>query len=114
MSVFFLLQSADDLVVRATQPLLDLAQVFTLLFVVIGPPLKSPALFYARTQGLAPSARRWLALNTFALATVASLLGGFLGVALLRRRANPHTHVPSGRGGTPDIVCANGVQRFLA
>jgi len=80
MSLFALLQGAAD-VVRQT-PLLNLGQVFTLLFVVMGPPLKTPAVYYARMQAFDAATRRTLAWKTFILATVAVLIGGFLGVAL--------------------------------
>jgi multiple antibiotic resistance protein len=67
--------------VNAT-PLLTLAQVFTLLFVVMGPPLKTPLAYHVRMQAFDAATRRSLALKTAMLATVAALIGGFLGLAL--------------------------------
>jgi len=66
----------------STEPLLTLAQVFTLLFVVMGPPLKTPLAYYARMQAFDHATRRSLAIKTAILATVAVLIGGFLGLAL--------------------------------
>jgi multiple antibiotic resistance protein len=66
----------------STEPLLTLAQVFTLLFVVMGPPLKTPLAYYARMQAFDASVRRSLAIKTALLATIAALIGGFLGLAL--------------------------------
>lgn len=63
-------------------PLLSLAQVFTLLFVVMGPPLKTPLVYYARMQSFDAATRRSLAFKTAILATVAALIGGFLGLSL--------------------------------
>ena len=68
---------------NATQ-LLTLSQVFTLLFVVMGPPLKTPLVYYARMQAFDAPTRRSLAIKTVILATVAALIGGFLGLALQR------------------------------
>nr|WP_063573614.1 MarC family protein [Luteibacter rhizovicinus] len=62
--------------------LLSLSQVFTLLFVVMGPPLKTPLAYYARMQAFDAATRRSLAFKTAILATVAALIGGFLGLAL--------------------------------
>jgi multiple antibiotic resistance protein len=65
-------------------PLLDLSQVFTLLFVVMGPPLKTPLVFFSRTQAYDRQTRRRLALRTSALSVTVVLVGGFLGMALQR------------------------------
>ncbi|APG05508.1 hypothetical protein BJI69_17430 [Luteibacter rhizovicinus DSM 16549] len=66
---------------RATQ-ILGLSEAFTLLFVVMGPPLKTPAVYYARMHAFDASTRRELAFKTFLLATVTVLVGGFVGLAL--------------------------------
>ncbi|KLD73584.1 hypothetical protein Y886_37225 [Xanthomonas hyacinthi DSM 19077] len=58
--------------------------MFTLLFVVMGPPLKTPLAYYARMQSFDAATRRSLALKTALLATVAVLIGGFLGLSLQR------------------------------
>jgi len=84
MSVIAFLQDAVVAAQQTRGPLLDLAQVFTLLFVVMGPPLKTPAVYYARMQVFDAGTRRALAWKTFVLATVAVLIGGFLGLALQR------------------------------
>lgn len=78
--MFALLQ--DAVVVARGAPLLSLAQVFTVLFVVMGPPLKTPMVYYARMQAFDTATRRSLAWKTFILATIAVLIGGFLGVVL--------------------------------
>jgi multiple antibiotic resistance protein len=66
------------------EPLLTLSQVFTLLFVVMGPPLKTPLVYYARMQAFDHATRRALAFKTALLSTVVVLIGGFLGLALQR------------------------------
>ena len=84
MSMVTMVQDAVSIVRETTPPLLNLAQVFTLLFVVMGPPLKTPAVYYARMQAFDALARRSLAWKTFSLATIAVLIGGFLGEVLQR------------------------------
>ena len=49
MSVLALLQDAAIVVADTRAPILTLSQVFPILFVVMGPPLKTPAVYYART-----------------------------------------------------------------
>jgi multiple antibiotic resistance protein len=80
-----LLAMFQEVVTVARAPeaqLLGLSQAFTLLFVVMGPPLKTPAVYFARMHAFDASVRRSLALKTFVLATVAVLVGGFLGLGL--------------------------------
>src|SRR5581483_4456610 len=67
------------------EQLLSLSEVFVLLFVMLGPPLKVPALFAARTQGLDGASSRALAWRSFGLAVVASIAGGALGAAVMNR-----------------------------
>lgn len=83
--------------------MLSLAQVFTLLFVVMGPPLKTPLAYYARMQAFDHATRRSLAIKTAILATVAVLIGGFLGLALQR----------SWQISVPAMLIAGGVIFFL-
>jgi multiple antibiotic resistance protein len=84
MALFAILQEAAS--VSSGQPpaaqLLALSEAFTLLFVVMGPPLKTPAIYYARMHAFDASTRRSLAFKTFLLATVTILVGGFVGLAL--------------------------------
>lgn len=87
---------------NATQ-LLTLSQVFTLLFVVMGPPLKTPLAYYARMQAFDSATRRHLAIRTAILATLAALVGGFLGLALQR----------SWQISVPAMLLAGGVIFFL-
>src|SRR5512142_3388021 len=82
MGMLALLQETTVVTHGAGEYLLDLAQVFTLLFVVMGPPLKTPAIYYARMQAFDSATRRSLAWKTFVLATVTVLIGGFVGFFL--------------------------------
>lgn len=82
MSVLALLQETAIVLREVSAYDLDLAQVFTLLFVVMGPPLKTPAIYYARMQAFDSATRRAMAWKTFILATVAVLIGGFVGFFL--------------------------------
>lgn len=59
--------------------LLSLAEVFILLFVSLGPPLKVPALYLQATSAMPEGDARLLAARAFALATVTALAGGFVG-----------------------------------
>lgn len=77
-----LLQASIDAGRNLITPILSLSQVFTLLFVVMGPPLKTPLAYYVRMQAFDAATRRSLAIKTAILATVAALIGGFLGLAL--------------------------------
>lgn len=83
--------------------LLSLAQVFTLLFVVMGPPLKTPLAYYVRMQAFDAATRRRLAIKTAILATLAALIGGFLGMAL---QSNWQISLPA-------MLIAGGVIFFL-
>lgn len=82
MTPLALLQDAVTTLPSPTTQILGLSQAFTLLFVVMGPPLKTPAVYYARMHAFDAATRRALAFKTFALATLAVLIGGFLGLAL--------------------------------
>jgi multiple antibiotic resistance protein len=61
----------------------SLLQIFTLLFVMIG-PLKLVGPFAAGTRELDPSARRALTFKATLIAVVTTLVGGFLGRAMLQ------------------------------
>ena len=63
---------------------LDLAGVFTLFFIMLG-PLKLLGPYAQSTAGLAPEQNRRLALKVIALATVSAVLGGFLGAGMLEK-----------------------------
>lgn len=58
---------------------LTLADVFVLLFVTLGPPLKVPALYLQSTAALPEAQARSLALRAFAFALGTALIGGFIG-----------------------------------
>lgn len=58
---------------------LSLMQAFVLLFVVCGPPLKTPLVYHLRMLPFDEATRRAMAFKTAALALVAFLIGGFLG-----------------------------------
>ncbi|MET0936580.1 MAG: MarC family protein [Luteibacter sp.] len=97
------LQTAVTTVVEPPAQVLSLAQVFTLLFVVMGPPLKTPLAYYARMQSFDSATRHTLAWKTAILATIAVLIGGFLGLALQR----------SWQISLPAMLLAGGVIFFL-
>jgi len=61
------------------QQVLSLVQAFVLLFVVTGPPLKTPLVYYMRMQAFDSATRRTMAYKTAALGLIALLIGGFLG-----------------------------------
>ncbi|MGF6494831.1 multiple antibiotic resistance protein [Luteibacter sp. 621] len=82
MSALAFLQGAIVVPDGAPQPMLNLMQVFVLLFVVMGPPLKTPLVYYARMLPYDHPTRRSLACKSAALAAVAILIGGFLGLSL--------------------------------
>ena len=63
---------------------LDLAGVFTLFFIMLG-PLKLLGPYAQSTVGLAPEQNRRLALKVIALATVSAVLGGFMGAGMLEK-----------------------------
>jgi multiple antibiotic resistance protein len=62
--------------------LLGPAEVFTLLFVTLG-PLKVLGPFMQRTQGIPEPALRQIAIRGFIIATLAIIGGGFLGTFLM-------------------------------
>jgi multiple antibiotic resistance protein len=105
MNFAMLLQAAQDMVAPAASvtPLLGASEVFMLLFITLGPPLKTPAVYFARTHQLDAKTQRVLAFRTFVLATIAVLIGGFLGVAL---RGNWHISIPA-------MLLAGGIIFFL-
>jgi multiple antibiotic resistance protein len=105
MNFAMLLQAAQDVAVPAgsTTPLLGVSEVFMLLFITLGPPLKTPAVYFARTHQLDAKTQRTLAFKTFVLGTIAVLIGGFLGVAL---RGNWHISIPA-------MLLAGGIIFFL-
>lgn len=105
MNLSMLLQAAQDVVapVASVTPLLGASEVFMLLFITLGPPLKTPAVYFSRTHQLDPKTQRTLAFKTFLLGTVAVLIGGFLGMAL---RGNWHISIPA-------MLLAGGIIFFL-
>ena len=68
----------SDLRVRASE-------VFVLLFVTLGPPLKVRALFLSTTRHLDEDAAKALASRAFLFAVAAAKIGGFIGVSLMQR-----------------------------
>ncbi|WP_158635253.1 MarC family protein [Luteimonas cucumeris] len=62
---------------------LTLAEVFLLLFVTLGPPLKVPALFLQATSQIPEPEARKLSLQVFLIALVTTLAGGFIGRLLM-------------------------------
>ena len=84
MNLMLLWQAAPTAVERLYQShaLLPLSTIFVVLFVTLGPPLKTPMVFFLRTRQMEARARRRLAYKTFALATFSLLIGGFVGIAL--------------------------------
>ena len=86
MNLFSLLQAAASAAgdVYQSHALVPLSTVFVLLFVTLGPPVKTPMVFFARTRQMEHGPRRQLAFKTFALATVCLLIGGFVGIALAK------------------------------
>ncbi len=84
MTMLALFQNVVTVITDHPPPMqiLALSEAFTLLFVVMGPPLKTPAIYYARMHAFDASTRRALAFKTFVLATVTVLVGGFVGLAL--------------------------------
>lgn len=84
MSTLALLQAASVVPDDVPKQMLNLIQVFVLLFVVMGPPLKTPLVYYSRMLPYDHATRRSLAYKSAALAAVAILIGGFLGLSLQR------------------------------
>lgn len=84
MGVLVLFQDTAVALSDAGAPMLGIAQVFTLLFVVMGPPLKTPAVYYERMQAFDSATRRSMAWKTFFMAIVTVLIGGFVGLVLQR------------------------------
>ena len=62
-----------------------LSEVFVLLFVTLGPPLKVPALFLSTTCHLDEGVAKALASRAFLFAVAAALIGGFIGVSLMQK-----------------------------
>ena len=82
MTIIAILQEAASTGQTLPAPVLGLTEAFTLLFVVMGPPLRTPAVYHARMHAFDQATQRAMALKTFLLATVAVLLGGFAGLWL--------------------------------
>jgi multiple antibiotic resistance protein len=79
------------------QPLLSLGEVFVLLFVMLGPPFKVPAVFAARTRTLEAPAKRKLAFQSVGLAALIAIVGGGLGVFMMGKwKVQPETILLSG------------------
>jgi multiple antibiotic resistance protein len=77
--------------------MLSLGEVFVLLFVMLGPPLKVPAAFAARARLLQGPERRKLALQAFLLAVVLAIAGGGLGVFMMSKwQVEPQTVLLAG------------------
>lgn len=98
-TIIALMQAGTVTTPVVSDPLLSLAQVFTLLFVVMGPPLKTPIAYEIKMHGFDAHARRKMAWRTFAMAAIALLAGGFVGLALQR----------SWRVSVPAMVLAGGL-----
>ncbi|UPG95546.1 MarC family protein [Luteibacter aegosomatissinici] len=82
-TVLALLQDAIPAVTAPpAQQALNLMQAFILLFVVMGPPLKTPLVYHLRMMPFDHATRRSMAIKTAILAAVAVLIGGFLGQLL--------------------------------
>jgi multiple antibiotic resistance protein len=74
-----------DLSATDAGSVLPLSDVFVLLFVMLGPPMKTPVSYAGFTRDMTPPASRTLAWKTFAFALSAALIGGFVGVFLMDR-----------------------------
>ncbi|WP_445144979.1 MarC family protein [Dyella sp. Tek66A03] len=86
MNLLSLLQSTSSNLenLYESRALLPLSTVFVLLFLTLGPPVKTPMIFFARTRQMDAGAQRQLAFKTIALATTCLLIGGFVGIALAK------------------------------
>jgi small neutral amino acid transporter SnatA (MarC family) len=82
--------------------MIEPAEVFTFFFVTLG-PLKVLGPFAERTRDIDDATTRQIAVRAFAVATVAVIVGGFLGRAHLA-----HWHVP-----IPALMLAGGIVFFL-
>jgi multiple antibiotic resistance protein len=71
-----------------TNTLLGLSGIFTLMFVMLG-PLKIIGPFARLTHEVDEKMLRGIALRTFCIATIAAVLGAFIGQLLLRNWAIP-------------------------
>jgi multiple antibiotic resistance protein len=72
-------------------PLLGPAEIFTILFVTLG-PLKVLGPFLQRTHDIPEAALHQIAIRGFVIATVAIIVGGFLGTFLM---SNWHVSFPA-------------------
>jgi multiple antibiotic resistance protein len=99
------LQAGDTVATTGTAntPILGIAEVFMLLFITLGPPLKTPAVYFARMQGVDATTQRRLAWATFAMATITVLIGATLGAML---RSNWHISIAA-------MLLAGGIIFFL-
>jgi multiple antibiotic resistance protein len=73
------LQSVDPVV----DSLLSLAEVFVLLFVTLGPPIKVPAVYFGMTRALAEPDAKSLAARAFLLAATTAIVGGLVGMLMM-------------------------------
>ena len=83
--------------------MLALSDVFVLLFVTLGPPLKVPVSYFAATRGLEAPAAKALATKAFMFALAAALIGGLVGAALMAK-----WHISN-----PAMTLAAGIVFFL-
>ena len=81
---------------------LSLPDVFVLLFVTLGPPLKVPASYFEATRALEEPEAKALATKAFAFALAAALIGGWVGAKLM---TNWHVSIPA-------MLLANGSTVF--
>src|SRR4249919_3576130 len=83
--------------------MLALSDVFVLLFVTLGPPLKVPVSYFAATRSMDERAAKKLATKAFLFGLAAALIGGLVGAALMRKW---HISIPA-------MTLAAGIVFFL-
>lgn len=103
ISMMLIQQAGDAVPGTSVEPLLGIAEVFMLLFVTLGPPLKTPAAYFARMQGIDATTQHRLAWSTFVMGTVTVLIGAALGAWL---RSNWHISLAA-------MLLAGGIIFFL-
>lgn len=103
--MMMLIQQTGDAVADGTgaKPVLGIAEIFMLLFVTLGPPLKTPAGYFARMQGVDATTQRRLAWSTFVIGTITVLIGAIVGAWL---RGNWHISLAA-------MLLAGGIIFFL-
>ena len=69
---------------QATVYALGAAEVFTLFFIMLG-PIKVIGPFFVATRGMEPRAVRSLAVRVAVISAISVVLGGWLGVVLMRK-----------------------------